>query len=278
MPTRRFSVKNKEIHEFDAELFVQARGSKIDSDSISKILGIRPTPTSQKWAKTPKFGSWVLRSSRRRTATLQQHLESILRKVSPRRVRLLQKKMPRLRVLVRCAHYTNLDDGFCQGPILTARIVQKLSDYGADMTLDTYAGTEFGKTIAATDTSHSLVSIREMAASSKHHVALFIGNGISNCVGSSLRHGLSIPTSSWAIEPTVKRDKIDGQLRDIKNQLNRLKRSTPRTTKSGLCWISTFTASGTGFCGIIRLKPKALELLAAIGSNVCLENHNQTQK
>lgn len=276
-----------EIHEYGAELLVQVRGRVRNADAITKFLKVEPS--SPRKARTPRYSAWRLTSGLKAASSLDNHLRAVVNRLTNSDINLqkLHELAPTSKILLRCAHYTNLDNGFCNGPVLDTEIVSAIAKTGLSLTLETYSGTDYGSAVLSQPTSHGLVGLDSDAfradRSRKKFIAMFLA-----MKGSPAESLASVPVQrhegvfltkkvAWGVGPS--RGSLNAQLRSLircREKLRLRSSGNVRTRKSCLFWITCLSQSESGFCGITELDSGILRELGQLKTAICLENYNLT--
>lgn len=134
----------KSKHRYEASFRVS--GEDLDIEALTAASGIRPGNTHVKGSRKSEKqvwpdSLWQISSDLPRTADLAAQLEELISRLKPVIEKIRKSAGPKAEMLFWCAHYTNAYEGFCGGPILSARLLMSIGELGADYSLQTYAGT-----------------------------------------------------------------------------------------------------------------------------------------
>lgn len=134
----------KIYHRFDAAFRVW--GPDTDIEKLSTATGLQPTEAHRKGDRRGKGqwedSMWSFRSSCPETANLEEHLNSLLDRLSPVRKKLLAAIPAQSQGIFWCAHYTNAPEGLTGTVKLQIGILKRLANFGFDFALDTYSDCE----------------------------------------------------------------------------------------------------------------------------------------
>lgn len=134
----------KIYHRFDAAFRVW--GPDTDIKKLSAATGLQPSETHRKGDRRGKDqwndSMWSFRSSCPETASLEEHLNSLLDRLAPVREKLLAAIPARSRGIFWCAHYTNAPEGLAGTVKLGVGVLKRLSSFEFDFALDTYSDCE----------------------------------------------------------------------------------------------------------------------------------------
>lgn len=292
--------KKNEIHEFHADLVVQSLVKNKESDAVTAILGIEPEPPLR---RPSPIDAWAVESPLKPQKDLECHVKRVLDEIEPlaARIRKLKAKFPATDVYFRCAHFTNMDNGFCEGPILSAAVLGRIGNLGLHLYLDTYAGTDSGGRIKPRKISHDMIVLSDNNISpmnimdqERKALALFLVRRnkftanlhykysaklprklIGLKISSRVRGAISSKSTSYKLWDSQLNSILD-QIKPLNGELKQLALKSTWLKHLSMCcfWVALVSNSESGFCGAIRIGPSVLQKLGRLGYPVIFENYN----
>lgn len=131
-------------HHYEASLRVS--GDILDIQALTNLTGIKPDQTHTKGQRKSdrlvwSDSLWGFSSTLPITAGLEAHIGEIISRIEPFIAEIRSLAGADAKIFFWCAHYTDAEDGFCGGPVLSAQVLLKMGSLGIDFMLQTYAGT-----------------------------------------------------------------------------------------------------------------------------------------
>lgn len=137
------------IHQYEASFRVS--GERLDIQALTALTRMQPDNTHMKGdRKSDRLvwsdSLWEISSRLPLTSDLGSHLKELISRIEPVISEIRRSVNSDSKIFFWCAHYTDAHDGFCGGPTLDARLLSKIGELGIALSLQTYAGTNMGKT------------------------------------------------------------------------------------------------------------------------------------